>query len=967
MGKKFKQPKNALKPWWILPVATLSGLAVLLTSPSSLYGASPYTFSYGGRLTLPSGEALKGPVDLEIKFYRAASGGTPLPVSPVIKTKVNLVDGVFQVDLSELTAAEYSLVFSPTFETWVEVQDVTNRTGYPRQRLTAVPYAFKVPVDQTTVNFDGEGRLTVGTIEITKVNGLEAALAQKANTSNSVTIDHVSGLRDALNNKLSSTATVGGDVSGSLSNISVTKLNGQPVPTANTANTFLKYSGTALVWSTLPPAGGNGDMLKSENLSGLSDPATARTNLGLTSFATKTSITSTDITDGTLTDIDINSSAAIAQSKISGLVTDLGTKQPVIDASSVIQTGTLKTANQIALQVKPYSTGAGQTGELHFDELAANGTNYLGFKAPDALAANKIWTLPSADGTNGQILKTDGAGNLDWVSVGGTGTVISVGLTAPAAGITVSGGPITGSGSITLALGDDLAAVEALSTTGGVERTGANTWGTYTLTAAGKALIDDADATAQRTTLGLGSLATLSTVGSTEITNDSITNADINTSAAIATSKLAGPVTSIDGHGLGSLATLSVVGSTEITNDSIVDADINASAAIADTKLATISTAGKVSGSSILTGTIAGTTAISTLGQISTSGNIIVNSTGSATTELRFNDNDGSHFVALKSPATVPSNVSFVLPAADGTSGQFLATNGSGSLSWNSLPPPPTGTGGGAAPNPSSGCPTGYILVPGDTDFGTTDFCVMKYEAKFGGKGAISQVTGVPARGGISQDTARSSCRNLGPGYALINNVEWMTVAANAANVASNWSGGSVGSGALNRGHSDNSPADALAAVTDDNDPCNGTGQTCSSSTWNQQRRTHVLSNSNVIWDLSGNVSEWVDYYNRDNKPTPATAAWYEFTAISGSTVMPRSMLVPTNAVKAWWNDSWNGATNGLGLMYSGTQNSGGAMIRGGFWYDGTSSGLFAVNLNSEPSMAYSNFGFRCVFRLSSP
>lgn len=43
---------------------------------------------------------------------------------------------------------------------------------------------------------------------------------------------------------------------------------------------------------------------------------------------------------------------------------------------------------------------------------------------------------------------------------------------------------------------------------GTVEKTGANTFGTYTVTAAGKALIDDADASAQRTTLGLGTIAT---------------------------------------------------------------------------------------------------------------------------------------------------------------------------------------------------------------------------------------------------------------------------------------------------------------------------------------------------------------------------------------------------------------------------------------------------------------------------
>jgi hypothetical protein len=42
-------------------------------------------------------------------------------------------------------------------------------------------------------------------------------------------------------------------------------------------------------------------------------------------------------------------------------------------------------------------------------------SNYVGFKAP-ALVANQIWALPAADGAAGDIVKTDGAGNLDFVT-----------------------------------------------------------------------------------------------------------------------------------------------------------------------------------------------------------------------------------------------------------------------------------------------------------------------------------------------------------------------------------------------------------------------------------------------------------------------------------------------------------------------------------------------------------------------
>ena len=49
---------------------------------------------------------------------------------------------------------------------------------------------------------------------------------------------------------------------------------------------------------------------------------------------------------------------------------------------------------------------------------------------------------------------------------------------------------------------------------------------------------------------------------------------------------------------------------------------------------------------------------------------------------LRFADTDSSHYVAFKAPATVSSNVTWTLPAADGSANYVLATDGSGTLSW---------------------------------------------------------------------------------------------------------------------------------------------------------------------------------------------------------------------------------------------------------------------------------------------
>lgn len=123
---------------------------------------------------------------------------------------------------------------------------------------------------------------------------------------------------------------------------------------------------------------------------------------------------------------------------------------------------------------------------------------------------------------------------------------------------------------------------------------------------------------------------TISNAGVTAIASGVIVNADINASAAIDYSKLAtltagnivlgnasnvATSTAVTGD-----ITISNSGVTAIASGVIVDADINASAAIADTKLATISTAGKVSGGAITSGTIGGSTAISTSGTLATTG-----------------------------------------------------------------------------------------------------------------------------------------------------------------------------------------------------------------------------------------------------------------------------------------------------------------------------------------------------------
>jgi len=60
------------------------------------------------------------------------------------------------------------------------------------------------------------------------------------------------------------------------------------------------------------------------------------------------------------------------------------------------------------------TSAAGANLKLYED--TDNGTNYVSLKAADTIASNVTFTLPAADGTNGQVLQTNGSGTLSFTT-----------------------------------------------------------------------------------------------------------------------------------------------------------------------------------------------------------------------------------------------------------------------------------------------------------------------------------------------------------------------------------------------------------------------------------------------------------------------------------------------------------------------------------------------------------------------
>ena len=250
-----------------------------------------------------------------------------------------------------------------------------------------------------------------------------------------------------------------------------------------------------------------------------------------------------------------------------------------------------------------------------------------------------------------------------------------------------------------------------------------------------------------------------------------------------------------------------------------------------------------------------------------------------------------------------------------------------------------------------SGLTGNWVIAPGSSVYGTRDFCVMQYEAKNDSGTASSVPAGVPWAS-ISQDNAKTECSDLGTGYGLMTN----DLASNIATVGDNWDGGTVGTNSINVGHNDNSPSGAQA-VSDPTNPCSDTGVTCDASTWNSQRRTHKLSNGEVIWDISANLWEWTDLYISD-APTngPTTGGSNEYTDVTGGTSMTKIELIPQIAIENAWNSS-----NGIGTYRAATGTDKGALARGGF-FNGASSGIFDATLDRKPDTGGAQVGFRCTY-----
>lgn len=174
------------------------------------------------------------------------------------------------------------------------------------------------------------------------------------------------------------------------------------------------------------------------------------------------------------------------------------------------------------------------------------------------------------------------------------------------------------------------------------------------------------------------------------------------------------PTITVEGDVTGAV-TLTNLGSATLTLSipagQITDVDI--SGTLSESKIPTLTTAGKVSGSAITSGTLGGNVSLNTTGTI-TSGAItssgLVSTSGNISATGSITGGTGS-FSGLTIRG---SNRNFSFPTADGNSGQVLTTNGGGVLTWVNQAAGGGGGGGGLASVSADPAP----LLGGNLDVG---------------------------------------------------------------------------------------------------------------------------------------------------------------------------------------------------------------------------------------------------------
>ena len=312
---------------------------------------------------------------------------------------------------------------------------------------------------------------------------------------------------------------------------------------------------------------------------------------------------------------------------------------------------------QVTGRLLVQATSGLAASQIELLERALGGTNAIILKAPDTnLTSDVVFVLPDADGSAGQVIKTDGSGNLSFVNqTADTNTQLST---------------------------EEVQDIVGAMFTGNTETRIAATY-------------EDSDGTID---------LVVDDMTATELANDSTPqlggNLDVNGNSIVSTSN--GNIT-IDPDGTGSI----ILKSDDIQFQAAAAAFTSGTIRLYETSLLTpqnyiaIASPVSVTADTTLTlpdgagsnGQVLSTNGSGTLSWLTVPttnnpeffGILKLQKVGGNQGELLLYENDNTNYVSLKAPTSVASDVDFILPGADGSANQVLKTDGGGNLSFDTV------------------------------------------------------------------------------------------------------------------------------------------------------------------------------------------------------------------------------------------------------------------------------------------
>lgn len=643
------------------PITSSGTITIAGTLITSNGGTGLSSYSAGDMTYYTSGTALTKLGIGATNAIMTSSGAAPQWTSASsvsVGTSTNLAGGAANRIAYQSSAGNTTFIAAPTSASTYLSWDGTSFTwGSPSGAGTVTSVGLSMPTGFTVTNspVTGAGTLTV----TTTLNGV-----LKGNGSGFTTA--VSGTDYAP--ATSGTSILKGNGSGGFSNAS---------------------SGTDYA-----PATSGASILKGNNLGGFQN---AQANVDYQQVINVTGIlkgSGSGLVAAAASGIDYAPATAgtsILKGNGSGGFTQATSGTDYVPPSGTGATGTWGISiSGNAATATSATTASSATSATTATNLAGGAANRIAYQS--GAGATTFATAPTTSNT---YLKWDGTA-FTWDAPSGSGSVTSVAQTFTGGLISVSGSPITSSGTLALTVA---------GTSGGIPYfSSGTTWASSGALSANAIVIGGgAGAAPSTTTTAAGILTWIGTPSSANLAA-AMTDETGSGSLVFGTSPSLTTPTVTTAITLNGQAQLRFADS-----DSSNYVGFQSPATVASNLVWTLPSTDGSSGQVLSTngtGTLSWATASGAPGGSNTQ--IQFNNSGSlggsanftwdgtnvqlgATGALRFADTDSSNYVAFKAPGTISSNVTWTLPNTDGSSGQFLSTNGTGTLSWA------TGGGGGGA------------------------------------------------------------------------------------------------------------------------------------------------------------------------------------------------------------------------------------------------------------------------------